>query len=107
MNSMSFGEVMISRDYSEKYAKKPLYKTPEGSGTQRDLAPKKEASRRIKDPPGRSGPRGGPTPARAAWWWGRLAPMVPNGPIFRKVLPSPMGINLNHSLGRFDQTTHV
>jgi hypothetical protein len=52
MNSMSFGEVMISRDYSEKYAKKPLYKTPEGSGTQRDLAPKKEASRRIKDPPG-------------------------------------------------------
>jgi hypothetical protein len=39
-----------------KYARKPLEKTPEGSGTQRDLARKKEASRRIKDPPDRSGP---------------------------------------------------
>jgi hypothetical protein len=28
-----------------KYAKKPLYKTPEGFGTQRDLASKKEASK--------------------------------------------------------------
>jgi hypothetical protein len=34
--------------------------TQEGSETQRDLTPKKEAYRRIKDPLGRSGPRGGP-----------------------------------------------
>jgi hypothetical protein len=37
-----------------------------------------------------------PTPARAAWWWGRPAPLVPNGPSFRNVPPPPMMINLNH-----------
>jgi hypothetical protein len=52
---MSFGESMNLQGLFRKYAKKPPYKTPEGSGTQHGLAPKKEASRRIKRPPGRSG----------------------------------------------------
>jgi hypothetical protein len=54
--STSFSESMKLQGLFRKYARKPLEKTPEGSGTQRDLARKKEASRRIKDPPDRSGP---------------------------------------------------
>jgi hypothetical protein len=50
--STSFGESMNLQGLFIKYAKKPLYKTPESSRTQRGLAPKKDASRRIKDPPG-------------------------------------------------------
>jgi hypothetical protein len=53
---MSFGESMNLQGLFRKYAKKPLQKTPEGSGTQRDLAPRKEASRRIEDPPGQIRP---------------------------------------------------
>jgi hypothetical protein len=34
-------------------------------------------------------------------------PRVPPQPYFQKVLPSPMRMNLNHSLGQFDQTAHV
>jgi hypothetical protein len=37
---------------------------------------------------------------------GPVGPLVPNGPSFQNVLPPPMRINLNNSLGRFDQTTH-
>jgi hypothetical protein len=49
---MSFGESINLQGLFRKYAKKPLYNIPEGSGTQRDLAHKKEASRRSKNPPG-------------------------------------------------------
>jgi hypothetical protein len=34
-------------------------------------------------------------------------PQAPPQPYFQKVLPPPMRINLNHSLGQFDQTAHV
>jgi hypothetical protein len=59
---MSFGEFMNLHGLFRKYAKKPLLKTLEVSGTLRDLALKKEASRRSDRPPSRSGPQGGPTP---------------------------------------------
>jgi hypothetical protein len=47
-------------------------------------------------------PEGGqPQPDRPGGGPGR--PLVPSGPSFRKVLSPPMRINLNHSLGLFDQ----
>jgi hypothetical protein len=54
---MSFGESTNLQGLFRKICKETSL---EGSRTQRDLAPKKESSRRIKDPPGQSGPRGGP-----------------------------------------------
>jgi hypothetical protein len=78
--STSFGVSMNLQGLFRKYAKKPLQKTSEGSGTQRELAPKKEASRRIKDPPDQSGPRGGPPqPERPRGGAGRpLGPKPPH-----------------------------
>jgi hypothetical protein len=84
---MSFGESINIQGQFRKYAKKPLYKILEGSGTQRDLAPKKEASRRSKNPLGRSGLKGGPTQTDRPGGGAGHSPRVPNRLIFWNVPP--------------------
>jgi hypothetical protein len=65
--------------------------------------PKKRHLEEVMDHLAEVGP---PQPDRPGGGAGR-PPVVPNGPSFWKVLPPAMRINLNHSLGRFDQTAHV
>jgi hypothetical protein len=101
---LEFWRILCLAGTNQKIGKETIL---EGSGTQRDLAPKEEASGRGTDPPGRRRPRGGPPQTgRPHGGAGRPPPRAPRQPYFWNVLPPPMRININRMLGWFDRTTH-
>jgi hypothetical protein len=66
MNSTSFGELYIFRDYSGKCEKNEFYKAPEDSQIQPKWAPRKYASRRDKRPTREGRAQLGPSLGRPA-----------------------------------------
>jgi hypothetical protein len=96
MNSMSFGELYIFRDYSGKCEKNEFLKAAEDSRTQPKWDPRKYASRRDKRPTREGRAQLGPSPGDWPYREADRAPLAPIRPYFGKVPPPPLRVNLNH-----------